>query len=196
MNQIFESQQTLTGELWGACFEDFGENRPRYKGPALYLDLKYSHVFVYSYYRVKHYIVQTTPNFTYMVHLRHSGASRIELGYAAWCSIYAQSTGNDTSFVFCMPITDLTRVQNLPLNTRAWHADVVLIWLTKSSQIRLLGKLGTKKKCRNKKTFTGVSIESVLQGPILYDPFDIWASFWCIYFLHKFIFVSMTLMAS
>ena len=27
----------LTGELWGICGEDFGENRPRYNGTALYI---------------------------------------------------------------------------------------------------------------------------------------------------------------
>ena len=27
---------TLTGELWGVYCEDFGENRPRYNGTALY----------------------------------------------------------------------------------------------------------------------------------------------------------------
>ena len=29
---------TLTGELWGVCCEDFGENWLRYNGTALYLE--------------------------------------------------------------------------------------------------------------------------------------------------------------
>ena len=31
------SYRALTGELWGVYWEEFGENRPRYNGTALYL---------------------------------------------------------------------------------------------------------------------------------------------------------------
>ena len=42
---------TLTGELWGVCYEEFGENWPRYNDTALYLctDPKLGHHCAYSY---------------------------------------------------------------------------------------------------------------------------------------------------
>ena len=41
MNQTWKKQKTphtspLTGELWDVCWEDIGENWPRYNGTALY----------------------------------------------------------------------------------------------------------------------------------------------------------------
>ena len=49
-------------------------------------------------------------------------------------SIWPQSAGNDTSFSFCLSITDSTWIQNLAASIRAQNADVV-IWLTKSPQM-------------------------------------------------------------